>query len=149
MANEIERKFLIRGPFLQLAAKNVRIRQAYLSIDPERIVRLRIAGGKAVIAIKSGTQAGSISRMEWEFELPLSDAEEILKICIPGIIDKTRYYIPQGKHTFEVDVFHDKNEGLIIAEIELSDESEIFEKPDWLGEEVTGNPAYYNVNLIK
>jgi adenylate cyclase len=149
MAIETERKFLVNGSFQHLAVKNVRIRQAYLSIDPERTVRLRIAGEKAFLTIKSITPAKSLSRMEWEFELPLKDAEEMIYICVPGKIDKTRYYIPNGIHTFEVDVFHDKNEGLIIAEIELSTESEIFEKPEWLGEEVTGNPAYYNANLIK
>ena len=149
MAFEIERKFLVKGSFQHLAIKNVRIRQSYLSIDHKRTVRLRIAGEKAVLTIKSNTPADSFSRMEWEFEIPPGDAEEIMKICIPGKIDKTRYYIPFGKHTYEVDVFHDKNEGLVMAEIELLSESEVFEKPEWLGEEVTGNPAYYNANLIK
>jgi adenylate cyclase len=149
MALEIERKFLVKGSFQHMAVKNVRIRQAYLSVDPERTVRLRIAGEKAMLTIKSDPPAGSFTRMEWEFELSVGDAEEIMNICIPGKIHKTRYYVPCGKFTYEVDVFHDKNEGLIIAEIELSAESEVFEKPEWLGEEVTDNPAYYNVNLIK
>lgn len=149
MAIETERKFLVKGSFQHLALKYVRIRQAYLSTDPERTVRLRIAGEKAFITIKSSASQRSFSRKEWEFELPPAEAEEMMNICVPGKIDKTRYYIPSGIHTFEVDIFHDKNEGLIIAEIELSDESEIFEKPEWLGEEVTGNPAYYNANLIK
>jgi adenylate cyclase len=149
MAIETERKFLVKGSFQQFAVDSIRIRQAYLSVDPERVVRLRIAGKKAFMTVKSVTTANSFSRKEWEFGLPLADAEEIMKICIPGKVDKTRYIIPFGKHTYEVDVFHDKNEGLIIAEIELSSESEIFEKPEWLGEEVTGNPKYYNANLIK
>jgi adenylate cyclase len=149
MALEIERKFLVKGSFKHLAVKDVRIRQSYLSVDPERTVRLRIADEKAVITIKSNALVDSFSRMEWEFVLPPKDVEEMMTICIPGKIDKTRYYVPCGEHTFEVDVFHEKNEGLIIAEIELSSESEVFEKPDWLGEEVTGNPAYYNTNLIK
>ena len=149
MAIERERKFLIKGSFQHLAVKTVQIKQAYLSINPDRVVRLRIAGNKAVITVKSGQPAGSFSRMEWEFEIPVTDAEEMMKICVPGMIDKTRYYIPCGKHTYEVDVFHDKNEGLVIAEIELSSESEDFDKPEWLGEEVTGNPAYFNSNLIK
>jgi adenylate cyclase len=149
MAFEIERKFLVKGRFRHLAIKNVRIRQSYLSIDPKRTVRLRISGEKAVMTVKSDAPADSFSRMEWEFEIPPVDAEEMMKICIPGKIDKTRYYIPCEKHTYEVDVFHDKNEGLVIAEIELSSEFEVFEKPEWLGEEVTGNPAYNNSNLIK
>lgn len=149
MAIEIERKFLVKGSFKHLAVKEIRIVQAYLSVEPERIIRIRIAGHKAVFTIKSESPAGSLSRPEWEYELPVSDALELMKICIKGKIDKTRYYVPSGKHTFEVDVFHDRNEGLIIAEIELSSESEMFEKPEWLGEEVTGDPDYYNVNLIK
>lgn len=149
MPIEAERKFLVRAPFIHLAVRSVRIRQVYLSVDHRRIVRLRIADEKAFLTIKTDPPSGTFSRMEWEYEVPLSEAEEIMKISLPGRIIKTRYFVPSGKHIFEVDVFHDKNEGLIIAEIELSSESEQFEKPDWLGEEVTGNPAYYNVNLIK
>jgi CYTH domain-containing protein len=149
MAIERERKFLVKGSFQHLAVKIVQIRQAYLLTDPKKTIRLRITDEKAVVTIKSNIPADSFSRMEWEFEIPPGDAEEMMKICIPGKIDKTRYYVPIGKHTYEVDVFHDKNEGLVIAEIELSSESEAFEKPEWLGEEVTGNPAYYNSNLIK
>jgi adenylate cyclase len=129
--------------------KNIRIKQAYLSVDPGKTIRLRITGEQAFLTIKTESQKELLSRREWEFEIPLNDALEMMKLCLPGIIDKTRYYVPVGEHMFEVDVFHDKNEGLIIAEIELSSENEVFEKPDWLGEEVTGNPAYYNVNLIK
>jgi adenylate cyclase len=91
----------------------------------------------------------SLTRNEWEFPISVSDAKEMLKICLPGKIEKTRYIVPSGRHKFEVDVFHDKNEGLIIAEIELSSENEQFDKPEWLGEEVTGKPEYYNANLIK
>jgi adenylate cyclase len=149
MAIETERKFLVKGDFQHFAIKNELIRQAYLSVDPSRTIRLRITGEKAFLTVKSGPLADSISRMEWELGLQPYVAEEMIKICIPGIIDKTRYYVPYGNHTFEVDVFHGKNEGLIIAEIELSSESEAFTKPEWLGEEVTGNPAYYNSNLIK
>ncbi len=149
MAVEIERKFLVKGSFHHLSVKNVRIKQAYLSVDPEKTIRLRIVGEQAFLTIKTESLNELISRSEWEFEIPLNDALEMMKLCLPGIIDKTRYYIPAGKHMYEVDVFHDKNEGLVIAEIELSSENEVFEKPEWLGEEVTGNPAYYNVNLIK
>lgn len=87
-------------------------------------------------------------RNEWEVELKLSDAKEILEICLPGKIEKSRYLVPYENHVFEVDVFHGKNEGLVIAEVELTDVNEWFEKPDWLGEEVTGRPEYYNSNLI-
>lgn len=148
MGLEIERKFLVKGKFEHLAVKKSRIQQAYFSTDPKRIIRLRITENKGVITFKSKLQGGSFSRNEWEFEIPLKDAEEMIKICLPGIIDKTRYYIPAGKHVFEVDLFHGKNEGLVIAEIELSAETEEFEKPEWLDEEVTGKKEYYNSNLI-
>jgi adenylate cyclase len=148
MAIETERKFLVKGRFEHLAVKKILIKQAYLSTNPGRTIRLRIADDKGILTIKSNTSEGLLSRKEWEFEIPLKDAGELIKICLPGIIDKTRYHIPAGRHIFEVDVFHGKNEGLIVAEIELSSESEEFERPEWLGEEVTGNPAYYNSNLV-
>ncbi len=149
MAVETERKFLVRGEFRHLAIKKIRITQTYLSIDPDKTIRVRIAGRKAFITIKSRPVGRSITRSEWEIQIPVAYAGEIMKICLPGKIDKTRYLIPAGKHMFEVDVFHDKNEGLVIAEIELASESEQFIKPAWLGEEVTGRPEYYNANLIK
>jgi adenylate cyclase len=148
MAIETERKFLVKGGFEHLASKEISIRQYYLSVYPERTIRIRITGERTMLTIKSAIFKGSFSRNEWEYEIPLSDALEMIKITIPGMIDKTRYYIPAGKHIFEVDIFHGKNEGLVIAEIELSSEGEEFERPDWLGEEVTGNPKYYNSNLI-
>jgi adenylate cyclase len=148
MAIETERKFLVKGRFEHLAVKKIKIKQAYLSTSPARIIRLRIADNKGILTIKSKTSEGLLSRNEWEFEIPLNDAGELIKICLPGIIDKTRYHIPAGRHIFEVDVFHGKNEGLVVAEIELLSESEEFERPEWLGEEVTGNPAYYNSNLV-
>jgi adenylate cyclase len=100
------------------------------------------------MSIKASVRATEFSRYEWEFEIPVSTASEILEICLPGRIHKTRYKVPYGNHTFEVDQFHGKNKGLTIAEIELQNEEEVFEKPDWLGEEVTGKPEYYNSNLI-
>jgi adenylate cyclase len=148
MAIETERKFLVKDNFEHLAVKKTRIRQAYLSTDPGRIIRIRTTGEIGLLTLKSNINKESFSRNEWEFEIPLHVAQELMEICLPGIIDKTRYNIPVGKHTFEVDVFHGKNDGLIIAEIELSFESEEFERPEWLGEEVTGNSAYYNSNLI-
>jgi CYTH domain-containing protein len=149
MATETERKFIVKDEFIHLAVKEMEITQAYLSIDPEKTIRIRIADKEAFITIKGRSKGKSFTRSEWEFPIPISDANEIMSLCIPGKILKTRYLIPSGDHTYEVDVFHGKNEGLIIAEIELSAEDELFEKPDWLGEEVTGNPQYYNANLIK
>ena len=149
MATETERKFLVRGEFRHLAVKEIAITQAYLSKDPNKTIRLRIADDKAFLTIKTPLTSESIARNEWEFQIPVEDASAIMKICIPGKVIKTRYHIPAGKHTFEVDVFHEKNEGLVIAEIELASEDEEYMVPDWLGEEVTGNPAYYNSNLVK
>jgi adenylate cyclase len=149
MATETERKFLVQGEFRHLAIRQIKIHQSYLSIDPAKTIRIRITDEKAFITVKGRITGKSISRSEWEFQVPLKDAEEMISLCLPGKIDKTRFHIPAGRHTFEVDVFHGKNEGLIIAEIELSSEDELFERPEWLGEEVTGNPAYYNANLIK
>ena len=149
MAIETERKFLVKDEFRHLAISEIEIVQSYLSIEPDRIIRIRIADDKAFLTIKSRNKPGSIMRNEWEFPVLLTDAKDILKICLPGKIMKTRYLIPAGKHIFEVDIFHDKNEGLIIAEIELDSEDEAFEKPCWLGKEVTGMAEYYNSNLIK
>lgn len=149
MAFEIERKFLVKGEFRHLAVKELYITQTYLTIDSSKSIRLRIVGEKAFLTVKSRIGKESIIRNEWEFQVPLTDAVEMVKVCLPGKVVKTRYLVPSGKHTFEVDVFHDKNEGLLIAEIELAAEDEKFEKPEWLGEEVTGRPEYYNVNLIK
>jgi adenylate cyclase len=149
MATETERKFLVKGEFKHLAVRHYNIQQRYLSIDPEKTIRLRITDDSALLTIKSKPVKNSIARGEWEIPVSIADAEEIMKLCLPGRIEKTRYLIPYGKHTYEVDVFHDKNEGLVIAEIELSSESEEFLKPVWLGNEVTGQPEYYNANLIK
>lgn len=149
MSVEIERKFLVKGSFKEFAESKTRVLQVYLSADPQRIVRVRKMETRAFITIKSGSPDSRLSRLEWEFEIPLEEADELIKISLPGRIEKTRYYVPSRKHKWEVDVFHDKNEGLIIAEIELDSVDEKFEKPDWIGEEVTGDPAYYNVNLIK
>jgi len=149
MATETERKFLVKGEFRHLAVKKISITQAYLSIDPDKTIRIRIADDKAYITIKGRPVGNSISRSEWQFPISLTDATEMLTLCIKGRIVKTRHIIPAGDHFFEVDVFHEKNDGLVIAEIELSSANEKFEIPEWLGEEVTGNPGYYNANLIK
>ena len=149
MATETERKFLVKSEFRHLAVREIKIIQSYLSIDAEKTIRLRIADDKAFLTVKSRPQKNSITRNEWEVEIKVRDAEEMMQICLPGRIVKTRYLVPAGKHTFEIDVFHEKNEGLVIAEIELAFDDEQFEKPSWLGEEVTGLPQYYNANLIK
>jgi adenylate cyclase len=149
MATETERKFLVRGEFRNQAVKKIKITQTYLSVDPDKTIRIRIAGKKAYLTLKGRPFRDSFSRYEWEFEIPSGDAEEMMKICLPGKIEKTRYLIPFGEHVFEVDEFHGKNEGLIIAELELTSETEEFNKPSWLGEEVTGRPEYYNANLLK
>jgi adenylate cyclase len=149
MANEIERKFLVKGEFKNLASKETRIVQGYLSSVPERTVRVRIKGDKGFITIKGIGSASGATRYEWEKEIPYSEVEELLKICEPGVIDKTRYLVKVGNHTFEVDEFYGENKGLTVAEIELGSESEEFVKPEWLGEEVTGNTKYYNSMLMK
>jgi adenylate cyclase len=149
MAQEIERKFLVAGEFKSLATKSIRITQGYLSSIPERTVRVRIKGDKGFITIKGiGSDSGA-SRFEWEKEIPVTEAEELLKICEPGMIEKIRYLVPAGKHTFEVDEFYGNNQGLILAEIELASENEAFEKPAFLGQEVTGDAKYYNSMLVK
>lgn len=149
MATETERKFLIRGEFRHYAVKKIEITQTYLTSDPLKTIRIRTSDREAYMTIKTPVKDGTISRGEWEFPIPYEDALELMQICIPGKVVKTRYIIPAGKHKFEVDEFHDKNQGLIIAEIELESDDEDFTKPDWLGEEVTGDPRYYNSNLIK
>ncbi|MBB4037615.1 adenylate cyclase [Dysgonomonas hofstadii] len=149
MALEIERKFLVTGSFKDEAFTYEEIVQGYLSSVAERSVRIRIKGEEAFITVKGMGNESGISRFEWEKEIPIADARELMKLCEPGRIEKIRYYIISGDNTFEVDVFSGENEGLIIAEIELSSEDEIFEKPGWLGEEVTGDKRYYNAALSK
>ena len=133
MALEIERKFLVKGKFKHLADSAEKIMQGYISSVPGRTVRIRIAGKKGYITIKGPLNKTGISRFEWEKEIPVREALELMKLCEPGKIDKTRFLVPAGKHTFEVDEFYGDNEGLIMAEIELSSENEEFEKPGWLG----------------
>lgn len=149
MAQEIERKFLVAGDFRPFVRKAIRITQGYLSSAPERTVRVRIKGEKGFITIKGKASESGASRFEWEKEIPVDEVRELLKICEPGVIDKTRYLVDAGNHTFEVDEFYGDNEGLTIAEVELGSEGEAFEKPSWLGEEVTGDVKYYNSMLMK
>lgn len=149
MPLEIERKFLVVGDFKAEAYNHEEIVQGYLSSVPERTVRIRIKGEKAYITIKGKSDHAGISRYEWEKEIEIDEARELIQLCEPGIIDKIRYYIKKGKHTFEVDEFRGDNKGLIMAEIELGNENESFIKPDWLGKEVTGDRRYYNASLGK
>ena len=149
MAVEIERKFLVDDEFRDFSTAETRIVQGYLSSVPERTVRIRIKGDKGYITIKGiGNESGA-TRYEWEDEISVSDATELLSICEPGVIDKTRFLVKHGEHTFEVDEFYGENEGLIVAEVELDSEEEEFDRPDWLGAEVTGEEKYYNSMLMK
>ena len=149
MAQEIERKFLVNGDFKPFVKKSTRIIQGYLSSIPERTVRARLKGEKGFLTIKGiGSESGA-SRFEWETEISKEDAENLLKICEPGVIDKTRHIVEAGNHSYEVDEFYGENDGLTVAEIELNSENEEFEKPDWLGKEVTGDVKYYNSMLMK
>lgn len=147
MLQEIEKKFLVKGDFRNEVFKTVHIVQGYLSRVPERVVRIRIKDDKGFITIK-GKNVGP-TRFEWEKEIPFEEAKKLLELCEPGLVDKTRHLIKNtdGKHTWEVDVFHGSKEGIVIAEIELDDENEPFDRPSWLGEEVTGDLRYYNSSL--
>lgn len=149
MGLEIERKFLVKSDFKQFAYKKEHIAQGYLSSVPERTVRIRIKGEKGYITIKGiGNQSG-MARYEWEKEIPLNEAKELIELCESGIIGKTRYYIKNGELTFEVDEFAGLNQGLVMAEIELPNEDTPFTRPEWLGEEVTNDKRYYNSYLSK
>lgn len=150
MGQEIERKFLVKGGFRSLVTRETRITQGYLSSVPERTVRARIKGDKGFLTIKGIGSASGASRFEWEREISLEEANSLLEICEPGVIDKTRYIVPEGSGLkFEVDEFYGDNEGLTVAEIELPTENHPFDKPEWLGEEVTGDARYYNSMLMK
>ncbi|MQP23856.1 CYTH domain-containing protein [Flavobacterium sp. LMO8] len=145
---EIERKFLVTNRnFISESSENFRIVQGYLNTNPERTVRVRIKDNKGFLTIKGKGSDSGMSRFEWEKEIDISEAEALLPLCEKGAIDKIRYEVPMGKHTYEVDVFFGENEGLIVAEIELQSENESFEKPNWLGKEVTSDERYYNAYL--
>jgi adenylate cyclase len=147
---EIERKFLVKASYKEFATKEIKIVQGFLSTVPERTVRIRIKGDKAYITIKGIGNKTGVSRYEFEKIISLDDAKDLLAICEPGIIDKTRYIIPAKNGLFfEVDEFYGENEGLTIAEIELPSEDTPFHKPNWLGKEVTGEVRYYNAMLVK
>lgn len=147
---EIERKFLVCGyDYKTQAFSHSHIQQGYILSSHGRTVRVRIRDRKAYLTIKGPAQEGHFGRYEFEKEISLEDAKELMKLCEPGIIDKTRYLVPCGKHTFEVDEFYGDNAGLVMAEVELSDENEPFEKPDFIGMEVTGDKRFYNGHMRK
>lgn len=144
---ETERKFLVKGSgFKEAAVRASRIRQGYIAHDGGNTVRIRIRDDKGILTIKGPSGPGGLSRKEWEKEIPLQEAEELFLLCLGGVVDKTRYIVParEPDRYFEVDEFHGLNEGLLLAEIELGSEDESFDRPDWLGEEVTGDRRYYN-----
>lgn len=145
---EIERKFLIKGDFKLFSTGHVHIMQGYLSSVPERTVRVRIWGEKGFLTIKGKSNASGMSRYEWEKEIPVDEARQLLSLCQPTIIEKTRYFVPEKSGLkYEVDIFHGAHEGLVMAELELPTEEVLFDKPTWLGEEVTGDTHYYNSYL--
>lgn len=145
---EIERKFLVlSNEFIKEAFSKKRIVQGYLNSHPERTVRIRMKGDKGFLTIKGKGNETGTTRLEWEREISVEDAEKLLLLCENGLIDKVRHEIQVGKHVFEVDIFSGENEGLIIAEVELETEDEKFKKPDWLGKEVTNDVRFYNAYI--
>ena len=147
---EIERKFLVKtDAFKAEAFRKHGIKQGYLNGNPERAVRVRIKDDTGFLTIKGKSDDTGTTRFEWEKEISREEAEALLKLCEPGVISKVRFLVKAGQHTFEVDEFFEENQGLLLAEIELQSATEDFNKPDWLGEEVTGDPRYYNSQLSK
>ncbi|MBP5714060.1 MAG: CYTH domain-containing protein [Prevotella sp.] len=147
---EIERKFLVKGNgYKQQAYSHSHIQQGYISSSHGRTVRVRIRDERGYLTIKGPSENGGLSRYEFEKEITLDEAEHLMQLCEPGIIDKTRWLVKSGNHTFEVDEFFGENEGLVMAEVELGAEDEPYEKPDFIGQEVTGDHRYYNSHLRK
>lgn len=149
---EIERKFLVNGDdYRRQAYASDRIKQGYICSGHGRTVRVRLRGDRGYLTIKGPSLDGGLSRYEFEKEISPEEAEQLFRLCEPGVIDKTRYLVksPDGHHTFEVDEFYGDNEGLIMAEVELGSADEPFEKPDFIGVEVTGDRRYYNSQLRK
>lgn len=148
MAQEIERKFLVLDDsFKHEAFSKSHIQQGYICSERGRTVRVRIRDDRAYLTIKGPSENGGLSRYEFEREIPLEDGKQMMQLCEPGIIDKTRWLVKSGNHTFEVDEFHGANEGLVVAEVELAYEDEPYKKPHFIGKEVTGDRRYYNSQL--
>ncbi len=147
---EIERKFLVSSEaYKEEAFKKTYIKQGFLSTDSERTVRVRIKGDEGYLTIKGKSNEAGTSRFEWEKKITLNEAKSLLDICLKGVIEKIRYEVKIKNHIYEIDEFFGKNNGLVVAEIELNSENEAFEKPFWLGTEVTGDVKYYNSQLSK
>ncbi|MCM1109185.1 MAG: CYTH domain-containing protein [Clostridium sp.] len=147
MPLEIERKFLVKGEFKSLAYAHSRIRQGYICSGGGRTVRVRIRDEKGYLTIKGPSDRAGLARYEFEHEIALHDALDLLRICEPGVIDKTRYLVRHGRHVWEIDEFYGDNEGLLLAEVELSDEAEEYERPGFIGREVTGDRRFYNSHM--
>lgn len=146
MAYEIEHKYLVvNSSYKEMAIGKVEICQGYLNRNPDRTVRIRTIGEKGFLTVKSRNHGAR--RLEFEYEIPLKDAEEILKLAEPGIVKKTRYLVPFAGLLWEVDEFHSSQEGVVVAEVEIPDDGIKYEKPPFIGEDITGDPAYYNSNL--
>ena len=147
MGQEIERKFLVTNDTWRTKASGTHYRQGFLSTEPERTVRVRVAGDRGTLTIKGKTIGAT--RPEFEYDIPREDAEQLLDtLCQRPLIEKVRYLLREGPHTWEIDVFEGDNAGLVVAEIELQREDEAFERPPWLGEEVTHDPRYFNASLV-
>ena len=146
---EIERKFLVVSEAFKTASTSrMEIQQGYLCKDPDKTIRVRIRDAQAFLTIKSGKLRAGLAKFEWEREIDFADAQELMKICLPDAIEKTRYIIPCANgRKWEVDVFHGRLAGRVLAEIELGSEDEVFVRPEWVGAEVTGQPQYYNANM--
>lgn len=144
MGLEIERKFLVVGDYKSQAVSHSRIVQGYICSEKGRTVRVRLRDDRGYLTIKGPSRDGGLSRYEFEKEITMDEALSLLRLCEPGIIDKVRWLIPMGRHTFEVDEFFGDNEGLVVAEVELASEDEAYERPDFLGREVTGERRFYN-----
>ncbi len=147
---EIERKFLVKSKaYREGASSSKRMVQGFLNTDPDRTVRVRIKENKGYLAVKGASNETGTTRFEWEIEIDIAEATNLIDLCEGAILEKVRYVVPFGGHLFEVDEFLGENKGLVIAEIELQHEDEAYEKPDWLGKEVTGDIRYYNSQLSK
>ena len=147
MPVEIERKFLVQGDYKSFAVSHSRIKQGYICSGRGRTVRVRLRDDKGYLTIKGPSLNGGLSRYEFEKEISVDEALSLLCLCEPGMVDKIRWLVPVGKHVFEVDEFFGENEGLVLAEVELAEEAEDFERPAFLGMEVTGDRRYYNSSL--
>jgi CYTH domain-containing protein len=150
MGIEIERKFLVKDRSIVASMAGTSMRQGYLSVDPERTVRVRIAGVRAFVTIKGAPSDSGASRSEYEYAIPVPEADELLdRLALRPLIEKTRYRVTVGRLVWEVDVFGGDNDGLVVAEVELPSEATALTLPDWIGDEVTGDPRYYNASLVR